>query len=280
MASLGAGAAGDAVKIQKLFGFFDVDGGELGVCEKNWGWRPSPDKSDRCRPSTCGTNRRSKDDSHFSARTARDGRGLKGKNMAIEKLLDPALTPGGALHAQLHRFLASPFPFERRIVAERDAERFAEEGLRLLQTLEYSRLPDLLARLWTRHSELTHPAPRSGEQKPWSAAGEIERTIQRAQVWKYEPRIIDLVRQRLEDGEIITDWLPFEVVTSKNKWDRRSLRNECRFVTETNDAAFARTFLSADAIQEIIEAQERQQRQGEQPPWADNGNRDIPRVRE
>jgi len=118
----------------------------------------------------------------------------------------------------------------------------------------------------------------SGELKPWSAAGEIERTIDRQQAWKYEPRLVDLVQRKLEIGETLLDWLPREVVTSKHRWDRRDLINDCRLVTETNATFFAQKFLSDEQVRQLeIEADAvEQQRKVSAHPWTLNGNRDLP----
>ena len=175
--------------------------------------------------------------------------------MNLEQLIAPELTPGGALHAQLKRFLAGPFPYDRRAGAEKEARKFVDEALVLLRTPDYSRLPELVDRLWKRHQALTDPRPLPGEPAAWIAADQIKKNLAGFARWRWEPRLVEHLQGQLKPGETITAVQPRAVVTSSRTWTRAELKGACRYASERSDSKFESNFVSEDHIDALVAAE-------------------------
>jgi hypothetical protein len=186
------------------------------------------------------------------------------------------VTPGDALADQARRFLDSAFPFDRKRVAEQEVVKFIAEGRRMLLTLDYKNLPDLVDRLWSRHRDLTDPRPKAGEPKPVTPRSEVERCIKDFQRWRYESRLIDACESWLQPGETISV-RPLEVATDKNRQISRSeLKVACRQVAETGIDRFQAQFIGDEAVAELVRAEEERERAASRPPWHDSRNYDLP----
>jgi hypothetical protein len=187
------------------------------------------------------------------------------------------LNPGDILADHKRRFLDSTFPFDRKRVADQDVERFVAEGQALLKALDYSRLPDLVDRLWKRHFELMDPRPKTGEPQPVTPRSEIERNIGVFQKWQYRGRQTDACEAWLVPGERIVVG-PFDVTTDKNrKISRDELKAACRMVGETSTEKFDARFINNRAVDELMREEEQRKQNADRPPHWDSYNRDLSR---